>query len=55
MLLDLRPICADFNDFNLSNKDKLPDEKGLTCIVTGNDGLFVAVGGMSGSLYILRS
>jgi hypothetical protein len=23
--------------------------------VTGNDGLFVAVGGTSGSLYILRS
>lgn len=54
-ILQQKKIGNYFNDFNLSNKDKLPDEKGLTCIVTGNDGLFVAVGGTSGSLYILRS
>ena len=36
-------------------KDKLPDEKQLTSITTGNDGLFVAVGGLNGTIYILRS
>ena len=44
-----------FNDFTFSNKDKLPDEKGLTSIVSGNDGLFIAIGGYSGNIYILCS
>ena len=54
-VLQQKKLGNYFNDFTLSNKDKLPDEKGLTCVATGNDGLFVAVGGASGSLYILRS
>lgn len=54
-VLQRKKIGNYFNDFTLSTKDKLPDEKQLTCVMSGNDGLFVAVGGGSGSLYILRS
>lgn len=54
-VLQRKKLGNYFNDFTLSAKDKLPEEKGLTCVATGNDGLFVAIGGASGSLYILRS
>ena len=35
--------------------DRLPDEKQLTAVAVGNDGLFVAVGGFGGTIYIIRS
>lgn len=54
-VLQQKKLGNYFNDFTLSVKDKLPEEKQLTCVATGNDGLFVAIGGSSGSLYILRS
>ena len=54
-VLQRKKIGNYFNDFTLIQKDKLPDEKQLTCVVSGNDGLFVAIGGASGSLYVLRS
>lgn len=54
-VLQQKKIGNYFNDFTQFAKDKLPEEKSLTCVTTGNDGLFVAVGGSSGSLYIIRS
>jgi hypothetical protein len=54
-ILQQKRVGGYFNDFTYSQKDKLPDEKGLTCVVSGNDGLFVAVGGESGNLYILKN
>lgn len=54
-ILQQKKIGNFFNDFTFSNKDKLPDEKGLTSVASGNDGLFIAVGGMSGNIYILRT
>ena len=54
-ILQQKKIGNYFNDFTQVAKDKLPDEKQLTCVTTGNDGLFVAVGGASGNLYIIRS
>ena len=54
-ILQQKKVGNFFNDFTFLNKDRLPDEKGLTCITTGNDGLFIAIGGMSGTIYILRS
>jgi len=53
--LQQKRIGNYFNDFAFLNKDKLPDEKALTCAVSGNDGLFIAIGGASGNIYILRS
>lgn len=54
-ILQQKKIGNYFNDFTMIAKDRLPEEKQLTCITSGNDGLFVAVGGASGSLYIIRS
>jgi hypothetical protein len=54
-ILQQKKIGNYFNDFTFSAKDKLPDEKGLTFITPGNDGLFLALGGISGTIYILRS
>ncbi len=54
-VLQQKKIGNYFNDFTQFAKDKLPDEKTLTCITTGNDGLFLALGGATGSLYIVRS
>lgn len=54
-ILQQKKIGNYFNDFAFSLKDKLPEEKGLTCIAIGNDGLFIAVGGVSGNIYIMRS
>ena len=54
-ILQQKRVGGYFNDFTYSPKDKLPDEKGLTCVVTGNDGLFVAVGGENGNIYILKN
>lgn len=54
-VLQQKKLGNYFNDFTISAKDKLPDEKMLTCVASGNDGLFVAVGAASGSLYILRA
>lgn len=54
-ILQQKKIGNFFNDFTFSAKDKLPDEKGLTFITPGNDGLFVAIGGVSGTIYILRT
>ena len=54
-VLQQKKIGNFFNDFMMIPKDKLPDEKQLTAVTTGNDGLFVAVGGMSGTIYVLRS
>ena len=54
-ILQQKRVGGYFNDLTYSPKDKLPEEKSLSCIVTGNDGLFVAVGGENGNLYILRS
>ncbi len=53
-ILQQKKIGNYFNDFTFVGKDKLPDEKGLTCITSGNDGLFIAVGSVSGTIYILR-
>lgn len=53
-ILQQKKIGNYFNDFTFVGKDRLPEEKGLTCVTTGNDGLFIAVGGLSGSIYILR-
>lgn len=48
-VLQQKKIGNYFNDLTLLyQKDKLADEKQLTCVVSGNDGLFVAVGGASG-------
>jgi len=54
-ILQQKKIGNFFNDFTFSAKDKLPDEKGLSCAVSGNDGLFLALGGTSGNIYILKS
>lgn len=54
-VLQRKKIGNYLNDFTLSTKDKLPEEKQLTCVMSGNDGLFVALGGATGSLYIMRS
>ena len=54
-ILQQKRVGGYFNDFTYSQKDKLLDEKGLSCGVSGNDGLFVAVGGESGNLYVLRN
>lgn len=54
-VLQQKRVGGFFNDFTFSAKDKLPDEKGLTCVVSCNDGLFVAVGGESGNIYILKN
>ena len=54
-ILQQKRVGGYFNDFTYAQKDKLPDEKGLTCVVSGNDGLFVAVGGENGNLYVLRN
>ena len=54
-ILQQKRVGGYFNDFTYAQKDKLPDEKGLTCVVSGNDGLFVAVGGENGNLYILKN
>ena len=53
-VLQQKKIGNFFNDFTFSAKDKLPSDKGLTCIAAGNEGLFIAIGGISGSIYILR-
>lgn len=53
-ILQQKKVGNYFNDFTFVTKDKLPDQKGLTCITAGNDGLFIAVGGVSGNIYILR-
>lgn len=53
-ILQQKKIGNFFNDFTFVAKDRLPDEKGLTCVAAGNDGLFIAIGGLSGSIYILR-
>lgn len=54
-MLQQKKIGNYFNDFTQYPKDRLPDEKQLTCVTSGNDGLFLAVGGASGSLYIIKS
>ena len=54
-ILQQKKIGNFFNDHTMVPKDKLPDEKQLTAVAIGNDGLFVAVGGLSGTIYILRS
>lgn len=54
-ILQMKRIGNFFNDFTFNAKDKLPDEKGLSCLTVGNDGLFIAVGGVNGNVYILRS
>ena len=54
-ILQQKKIGNFFNDFTFVGKDKLPDEKGLTCIASGNDGLFIAIGGLSGTIYVLRT
>lgn len=54
-ILQQKKIGNFFNDFTFTSKDRLPEEKGLTCIASGNDGLFLAIGGLSGSIYILKS
>lgn len=54
-ILQQKRVGGYFNDFTQSQKDKLVEEKGLSCVISGNDGLFVAVGGDSGNLYILRN
>lgn len=54
-ILQQKKIGNFFNDFTFSPKDKLPDEKSLTCSVSGNDGLFVAIGSASGNIYVLRT
>lgn len=54
-ILQQKKIGNFFNDYIYSAKDKLPDEKGLTFITPGNDGLFIAVGGISGNIYILKT
>jgi hypothetical protein len=54
-VLQQKKIGNFFNDFTIIPKDRLPDEKQLTAVAVGNDGLFVAVGGMSGTIYVLRS
>jgi hypothetical protein len=53
--LQQKKVGNFYNDFTFSQKDKLPDEKGFSCIAVGNDGLFIAVCGQSGNIYILRS
>lgn len=54
-ILQQKKVGNFFNDFTFSQKDKLPEEKGFTCVAIGNDGLFIAVCGQSGNIYILRS
>jgi hypothetical protein len=54
-ILQQKKIGNFFNDYTFSNKDRLPEEKGLTCATTGNDGLFIAIAGAIGSIYILRT
>lgn len=54
-VLQQKKIGNYFNDFAMVQKDRLPDEKQLTAVAVGNDGLFVAVGGFSGTIYIIRS
>lgn len=54
-ILQQKKVGNFFNDYTFINKDKLPEEKGLTCIAAGNDGLFIAIGGLSGAIYVLRS
>lgn len=54
-ILQQKRVGGYFNDFTFAPKDKLPDEKGLTCVTSGNDGLFVAVGGENGNIYILKN
>ena len=44
-VLQQKRVGGYFNDLTFSPKDKLPDEKGLSCVVSVNDGLFIAVGG----------
>lgn len=54
-ILQQKKIGNFFNDYTMNPKDKLPDEKQLTAVTSGNDGLFIAVGGLNGTIYILRS
>lgn len=54
-ILQQKKIGNFFNDFTFAPTDRLPHEKGLTFIAPGNDGLFLAVGGVSGTIYLLRS
>ena len=54
-ILQQKKIGNYFNDYTHSHGDKLPQEKELSCIVIGNDGLFVAFGGSSGTVHIIRS
>lgn len=54
-ILQQKKIGNYFNDFTTSQKDKLGQEKELSCITLGNDGLFAAIGGGSGNIYIIRS
>ena len=54
-ILQQKKIGNYFNDFTITEKDKLPEEKQLTCVTTCKDGLFVAVGGASGNLYVISS
>ena len=54
-ILQQKKIGNYFNDFSLSVEDKVPNEKEFSCVTVGNDGLFVAIGGVSGNLYIIRS
>ncbi len=44
-ILQQKRVGGYFNDFTYSQKDKLPEEKALTSVVSVNDGLFVAIGG----------
>jgi hypothetical protein len=44
-VLQQKRVGGYFNDLTFSPKDKLPDEKGLSSIVSVNDGVFIAVGG----------
>lgn len=54
-ILQQKRVGGYFNDFTYTPKDKLPDEKALTTVVSVNDGLFVAVGGENGNIYVLKS
>lgn len=54
-ILQQKKIGNFFNDFTHSHTDKLVGEKELSCMTIGNDGLFVALGGASGSIYVIRS
>lgn len=54
-ILQQKKIGNYFNDFTQIAKDRLPEQKQLTCAAVGNDGLFVAVCGGSGTIYVIRS